>query len=357
MADSSVSPMTVTIATQNPLAERFQVPIDKCEVVEKDGLVRYRQKWLQWMSWYQHSDSEPHSIESQIHRMFFNDLTYRAAVSVREAAGTDVSISARSPTLAFLLDQGYVVSQVLAIQKLLDAKNGVISVRRLLKDVEKQRSLITREVYVSGTGLPYEYDSWPATVSPEDPMIRRWGIEAPGLVKYAISKDLHEKFDILSGKQPQGRTRDDVIPKSVFSTLDSWISGPSAKQIKIIRDNFIAHSADAVRRNSAQFTGVRFSQIDELQRAIVRVERALVDHILSIRIARDVVPMPPLGLFKGLDLPYSLPEGTESMHRRWDELKADRDKWSQGVLQDITASSARARRDDAGHGGGLERAV
>ncbi len=67
--------------------------------------------------------------------MIFNDLTYRATVSIRDASET--AISARNPTLAYLIDQGYVLAQILAIQRLLDNGSGVISVRRLLKDVEK----------------------------------------------------------------------------------------------------------------------------------------------------------------------------------------------------------------------------
>lgn len=83
------------------------------------------------MSWYWHSDSQPNSIESQIHNMLFNDLTYRAIVSVRESVDANATISARSPTLAYLLDQGYVLSQVLALQKLLDKRRGMVSVKRL----------------------------------------------------------------------------------------------------------------------------------------------------------------------------------------------------------------------------------
>jgi len=343
--DPSANRVTVTIASQSPLPSRFEVPVERCEVVDKKRLAQYRQKWMQWMTWYQ-GDSEPHSIESQIRTMLFNDLTYRAIVSVRESAGADISVSARSATLAYLLDQGYVVSQVLSIQKLLDTRKGVISVRRLLNDVEKNRGLITREVYVSGTGIPYDYNSWSAAVSPTDPMVQMWGLEAPALRNYAVSKYLHETFDLLSGKQPSERAPNDAIPQSIFKTLGSWISGSSASEVKSVRDNFIAHSADGVRRGSAKFTGVRFSEIDELQRAIVRVERALTDHVLSIRVTRDVVPMPPLGIFQGLDLPYSPSEAKESMHRCWKDLEAERNTWKDRVVQDLTANSSYGRVAD-----------
>ncbi len=332
--------IAVKTASQNPLADRFNVAVEKCDVSNKQKLVQYRKKWMDWMSWYGYGDLQPNSIETQIHRMLFNDLTYRATVSVRASVDANIPISARSPTLAYLLDQGYVVSQVLSLQKLLDDRNDVISVKRLLKDVEKHRSLITREVYVAGTGFPYDYNSWSDAADKTDPMVQMWGIQTPGLNQFADSKHLHEIFDQLSGKKADQRTRDDVIPKSVFRTMDGWISGPSADEISSIRHNFIAHSADAVRLGSAQFKGVKFTQIDDLQRAIVRVARALTDHVLSIRIASEVVPRAPLGIFSRLDLPYSPSDAETLMHQRWDHLSEERNGWRQGILQDLTSGSA-----------------
>ncbi len=292
------------------------------------------------MSWYWHSDSQPNSIESQIHNMLFNDLTYRAIVSVRESVDANATISARSPTLAYLLDQGYVLSQVLALQKLLDKRRGMVSVKRLLAEIEEDRGLITREVYVAGDGLPYDCDAWPQDIDKTHPMIQMWGIDAPALHSFASSKFLHETFDVLSGKQVSERARDDVIPKSVFRKLDSWISTPAADQIAKIRHNFIAHAANAINLGSLRFNGVRFAHIDELQRAIVRVERALTDHILAIRVERNVVPMAPLGLFRGLDSIYSRPEDEKSMYYRWSELSEERDGWSRGVLEELTTNGA-----------------
>src|SRR5439155_4784372 len=99
--------------------------------------------------------------------------------SVRESVPTADVISAPSSTLAYLLDRGYVFTQVLAIQKLLDNREDVISVRRLLKDVRKHRGVITREVYVAGDGLPYDYNKWPETVDNADSMVQMYGIDAP----------------------------------------------------------------------------------------------------------------------------------------------------------------------------------
>jgi hypothetical protein len=326
-------------AEQNVLADRFKTAVKGCDVEDKKNLITYRQRWVEWMSWYGYGDPpEPNNIQSQIHRMFFNDLTYRATVSVRSSVDAGMEISARSGTLAYLLDQGYVVSQVLALQKLLDNGSDVISVKRLLKNVEKHRAVITREVYVAGDGLPYDYTSWEDTVDKSDPMVQIWGIDAPGLHRFADSKHLHETFDQLSGKKPDQRTRQDVIPKSIFRTLDGWISGPRAEEIGDLRNKFIAHAANALEVGSSTFSGVNFAQIDELQRAIVRVAHALIDDVLTIRIARDIVPYPPLGIFRGLDLPYAPSDAEAKMHQVWDDLSKERNGWNTGILQEVTSS-------------------
>lgn len=329
-----------TVVNESLAAKRFQIPIDNCDVDDKERLAQYRKHWLTWMSWYEHTPDEPHSIESQIHRMLFNDLTYRASVSVRESVAAEIAISARAPTLAYFIDQGYVLSQILAIQRLLDSRSDVISVRRLLNEVRKNRDVITREVYVSGDGHPYDYNSWTTAIAPTDPRVQMWGLNAPGLARYAISAQLHERFDVLSGKRADQRTRDDTIRESVFETLNGWISGTSAREIGRIRNKFVAHSADALSRGSLRFTGVKFSQIDDLQRAIVRVERALTDYILSIRVAREVVPMRPLGIFSGLDLPYAPSGAPDSMHKGWDELEDERNSWKDGVWEQLTGVGA-----------------
>lgn len=331
--------MTVTPVPTDPLGDRFQIPVEKCQVEDKKRLAQYRSYWKKWMQWYSHGTSEPHSIESQIHQMLFDDLTYRSVASVRESVPAATAISARSSTLAYLLDRGYVFTQVLAIQKLLDNRDDVISVRRLLKDVRRHRKLITREVYVAGDGLPYDYDKWPETVDKADPMVQMYGIDAPGLSDFALSKHLHETFDLLTGKEHSARTKNDVIPDSLFQTLDSWISGPAAQEITNIRHNFIAHAASSIKLGPAKFKGVKFSQIDDVQRAIVRVERVLIDDILSIRIARNVVPSPPLGLFSDLDSPYAPSDQQARMHKRWDELTDDRNQWSKGVLKTLLSKA------------------
>jgi len=59
------------------------------------------------------------------------------------------------------------------------------------------------------------------------------------------------------------------------------------------------------------------------------------DYILSIRVEHDVVPLQPLGIFKGLDLPCAPSGAQNSMQRRWEELENERNAWKDGVMEEL----------------------
>ena len=45
--------------------------------------------------------------------------------------------------------------------------------------------------------------------------------------------------------------------------------------------------------------------------------------------------MPPLGLFAKLDLAYATKDAENKMYNRWDELNDERNKWKQGLLEEL----------------------
>ena len=305
---------------------------------DKRKLESYRAHWLKWMRWYDHSPSDPNTIEGQLHSLLLNDLVYRSVSEARSGVEADLPISARAGALTYLLDAGYVTTQMMGLSRLLDKTRGAVSVKRLLMDVETKRTTITREVYVSGFGLPYHPESWKETHVSESPMIRIWGLEAPELRYWAESDHLHRTFDRLSNTGPEKRSRTDVIERVHFQKMHAWLVVPEIQKLETLRDEFLAHAGDALGRTAASFENVHLREIDVAQEAIVRTERVLTDLILTRRIAREVVPMPPLGLFKGLDQPYTTKESQESMDQSWDTLARTRNGWALGALNNLCGS-------------------
>jgi len=312
---------------------RYKTAIDQCDVGNRKKLEAYREKRYEWLTWYELRKGEPNTIQQQLLSMMFLDLAYRILASARQSTDQGSAFAAQSGLLAHFLDQGYVATQVLAIRRLLDGRKDVFSLRRLLDDLTDHRELITRENYVCHDGLPFDSEAWQSQVQGMEVQI--WGIQAPGLHNFLASRVRHEMFDRLSGVSPTARQRGDLIKEEVFDKLKKLLLNSTAEKIVVLSHKFFAHAATTDSRGSLAFSGIKLSDVDEVQRAFVRVERAITDILLFVAIARQVVPMPPLGLFKGLEHPYGSTEAIKNMDTVWDHLVEERNQWAKGIEQDI----------------------
>lgn len=320
----------------SPTEERLAVPQESCDVFNRRNLESYRALYRKWMGWYEYSSENPNTIEGQIMNMMLHDLTYRCITSIRASQSSEAQISATSSTLAYIMDSGYLANQVLAILKLVESRSDVVSVLRLIKDIQSNRKTITREIYVAGFGAPYDPMAWREQHDESEPMAQMWGLQAPGSSRWLQSYHAHERFDVLSGISPERRSREDLIRPLIFRRIIEWLSIPAIKELKSLRDNFLAHAGDALQRgerNTVQ--SVRFDQLDKAQEAIIWAERAIADCLLSLGIAREVIGIQPLGIFSGLDAPYSTKAGQDQMHARWGELKMRRESWEKNILQKL----------------------
>jgi hypothetical protein len=288
-------------------------------------LTKYRKKRAEWLSWYWFQKDDPNNIEGQIIGMIFLDLSYRILAKPRGDMKNGADIAAKSNILAHMLDQGYVATQVLAIRRLLDKGGNVFSIRRLLADIQNNRKLITREIFVAHDGSPYDPDAWQALPPTIEAQV--FGIDAPGFAGYVRSSERHKMFDKLSGVAPGDRSRQDMIRIEIFEKLQSWLNSAEAEKLVTLSHKFFAHAADVASRNSLTYSGVSPKDIQAAQRAIINVERAITDDILCIGVAREVVAMAPLGFLKGLDAVYAPTDAIADMEAYWEELKKDRNRW------------------------------
>ena len=304
--------------------------IEDCDVIDQVSLNKYRAKREEWLEWYELHNDEPNSIQQQILSMIFIDLLPNDG---QATSGSGPEYSAKSGLLAHLLDQGYVATQVLAIRRLLDKRKDVVSLRRLFDDIVAHKHLFTREIYVGHDGLPYEFDAWKALPPSIEKQI--WGIEAPGLSQFLMSRQLHEKFDRLSGVQAANRQRSDLVRQEVFDRLKQWLESPSAERLITLSHKFLAHAADVNSRGSLSYSGIQLSDVTEVHRDVIRIERAITDELLFIGIVRNVVPMTPLGFLKGLDHPYVQTEFKAKMEEHWKQLADERDEWLKSITNDL----------------------
>jgi hypothetical protein len=294
------------------------------QVHDSTNLAAYLEKRNEWFSWYE-SSGEPNSIRNQINLMIFSEMSYRI---LRQERDREPNSENAVPAVAYLIDNGYFSAQILAIRKLLDPDDDVLSLRRVIKDLKSFRGLITREVFVSYDGTRYEPGTPTILVpglQPEDSPFSEW----------SRSTRRHSLFDRLSGVSMSERSRTDLIRNQVFWKLENWIKSSGAQELILLCNKYLAHAADASSRGGLAINGISFSQVEAVQRIIVRVSKAIFDLILNSGVYSPVVVLPPLGYFGRVWSGEDLVPSVQRMNSDWDELEKDRNQWPKGLEDDL----------------------
>jgi len=213
------------------------INICDCDVHDKEALAIFRTKRANWNNWL-FKDSL--SVSNQIRYMLWKDAIFRTFNEARR-----LTINRESKSLGFngpllhLLDEDFIVSQVMAIRRLTSANIDIF----------------TRENYVSYDGSKYEGLS----------------LEGDGIDKWMPWKKKHENCDTLSSVSPQNRSRADRVNKSVFIKLNKELK--ICENLRTYANKFIAHASDPIGRfklteNQKEVT---LDKLDQCYKAIIRV--------------------------------------------------------------------------------------
>lgn len=227
----------------------YTYSIDQCDIEDKPKAEKFRQSRSRWMNWLNGDD--PHAISRQIYSMVWDYALFCVINELRGLAITEPQndVGFNGP-VSHLLDAGFVTTQAVAIRRLIEKpKNSpdwaVISLRSILKDIEKNIHLITRENYVCYNGLPYHYEAvrrdWLSTLPIDSDGGSSGTLAMQGPTAWQMSELVHKNFDRLSGVVPDNRKRTDKIKPDVFALLESQIE--SCEDIKKYVDKFIAHAS------------------------------------------------------------------------------------------------------------------
>lgn len=295
------------------------------DVIDQNRLAAYLEKRTKWLSWYETGAGESNSLQDQWFAMLLSEMSFRV---VREEVAKDPASILNIPLVAHLLSSGYFSSQVLATRRLLDGRPDVISLRRLIDDIHKNRELITREIYVSFDGTAYE---------PELPELKIPGLQPADspFSQWNRSRVRHERFDKLSKVAPENRARDNRIDESAFSKLDNWIDASGVSKLITLSHKYLAHAAEQKTINAAIPIGLSFAEVEGIQKAVVKSMRVIYDIILSSGTYSEVVPMVPLGFFGKVWNGENLIESTARMNKRWDEMAEERNQWVRDLDSDF----------------------
>ncbi len=171
---------------------------------------------------------------------------------------------------------------------------------------------MTRENYVSGQGASYDSDE--------------------SFLAHAI-------FDQLSGTQPESRHRGDRIPKRLINIIETWCNVKEIGEVVAWCDHCLAHSADEAAHPGVNLAALvpTMDKMATAQRHIVRAAEAVSVYILRFPAHLSIVPVFQYSQFTHFKTALRDPQAVKKAQDRWHELANDRDRWTDGLLEQLLA--------------------
>jgi hypothetical protein len=317
----------------------YEYPIDECDFLDKGKGEAFRKMRLKWIEWMQGED--PHSISRQISSMLWDYALFLAINELRRLAESEPQkeVGFNGPAIR-LFDAGFATTQAVAIRRLIerpkkDPKWAVISLRRVLNEIEKNLDLMTRENYVCYDGLPYDYgavhDKWLSSLPKTKSGVHSGSLPTSGPNAFPMSERVHKNFDILAQVHPKRRSRNDVIKRDILDHLESELT--NCENVKKYVDKFIAHAAapETIASLSEEEKGLTLDRLESCHKTIYQVASFISGHLLW-ESNLGGLPVPQYDHLKYLDRRWTTSKNLAKAHEKWNEYEKEVAKWDSTPL-------------------------
>ncbi|TAJ10618.1 MAG: hypothetical protein EPO61_02060 [Nitrospirae bacterium] len=290
--------------------------ICSCDVEDKEQLALYRRCRERWLSWILGDDE--HAIGKQITQIIWDDAIFRTLNEARRIAAESPGRHFNSDLLS-LLDRGFVTAQVMALRRLTDPgfhdpKKEVVSLVRLLKDIDSNRDLLTREHYICYDGTPF--------------------CPSEGELDMRSDRErMNKRFDQLSGTSRECRSRKDCVKENIINKVIQ-----SLKVCDDFRDyanKFVAHAAapSPSRERIREESRITLDKFNQAHRAVIRAASFVgADILFESTLGR--VPAPLYNHLEHLDKPLVLSSDSKRLKEFWHARVKEVDGWSEDRLSE-----------------------
>lgn len=281
------------------------VDICSCDVHDKEKLALFLHKREEWKRCL--LDGSLHSVYGQVTHMLWNDAIFRIFNQARK-----LTIERNSPTHGFngplirLLDEGFVVSQIMAIRRLTDRnfreqEKAVISLVRVIDDINENIGVITRENYICYDGTSYN-----------EPDSIQDGL------KWMHWRCRQINFDNLSGVAEGERARSDKMLTSVVKRLDKELK--VCADIRKYANKFIAHASDP-QTNPELTEGEKKVTLDKLDAChrVIAQAASFLGAVVLYEYSLGGLPTPQYDHLSNLDKPMVTVADMEKLPTFWSE--------------------------------------
>ena len=321
--------------------EKYEYAEAKCQIENQRGLTLYRQLRSKWLTALQ--TMSPNGIRKQLTHMVWNEAIWRTHNEARRIYDElpDPKTIGFNNELSNLLDEGYVALQCLAIRRQLDKGKDVYSLKRLLLDLEANRHLITREIYVAYDGLPYDpeparqkyFDKVFAESKKTGKAVSSW-LETKGPDAWSAANRVHEAFDKLSGVKPDNRKRNDLIRPEVFARLSRKMN--ICNSVEQTASAFFAHAINNEKiEDQGSKESLHLRRILVCQRALCQIAN-YIDGLILWNSSGTHFPIAQFQILKDIDKPMvdssKVPELRAFFEKHSDMVEGwSRSNWSESI--------------------------
>ena len=319
------------------MSYEYKYKIVECDVPaeRRSALQSYRDKRRVWLSWI--STDEHHAIWSTLHGMVWTDVVFKTLTNF---GANDDENALNNPLMFEALLNGHVATQVLAIRRLMDnGSSGIISLRRLVKELKRDFALLTRENYVCYDGLPYDYLR--VRQARFEKNGGKWGqgsiwMPNEGPEADGTSELAHMQFDKLSAVNPTKRSREDRLPVSLITTIEKWLDDSGADDLAKWSHAYLAHAGGPELRKKIADLTVTANKIAEAIRVLVRATEAISARLLFAGSCSDaLMPVAQFDPFAKLDQPIMQLGGQAAAYKVWHQLTDERNAYLDGVEAEL----------------------
>jgi hypothetical protein len=289
-------------------------------------------KIKEWEDWLLGDDIN--SIRNQIYKMMWDSAVFLSINECRRYAPKNEKgeIELNGVVHQFI-DNCFFDTQAIAIRRLLDKETkssdrSVISLYRLIHDMQENCDLLTRENVLAVHNYPYDYE--------QEKKLSKTGFHIVPR-KIGLSEVMHESIDSLAGVKSSQRSPNDRVKPQIFEWLKRRLS--HCEGIRTFVNKFLAHSAISKDREhlNQQESDVTLGQILEAHKIICQTTIFIggwMGILSEGRSLGDVLLVPQYDQFVHFDKAWASVNTVKKLHEFWSDYDMQTRSWHNWYWKD-----------------------
>lgn len=301
-------------------------------------------KYDEWREWIYGDDI--HSICRQIRDMIWDSAVFLSVNESRKYMPLDgEGKTINNGMVHEFINHCFFRTQAIAIRRLLDknvsrGERSVISLWRLIEDMQQNACLLTRQNIIAVFGFPYDYQSVEGEILKEMDSKQGRPTVPPRHVQCVHSRHMHSHIDAMAGVSSDQRSPDDAIQDCFFAWIKSRLN--TCEQIHTYVNKFFAHSASPESRATinADEINVTLGHILGAHKAICEVADLLC-RCFFYKGHGGFLPTVLYDQFEHFDKPLATPEVIRNLREQWKDYhktveQYDRWEWEREYNKELT---------------------